>query len=758
MKRILVTIVLLSFWLGAAATSYNVDHLKKISVIWGEVYLFHPFVVRVDKQVEWEKVLVEFLPLINNGISDEELIDLVNCKMLSRLDDPFTRLQSNRISDIQNDTREISNASFDYLKIPIDYFSNVSSVTALDSLITDRCSEKPLVIDVRIADEIRFDYHKNAFMDYFATMLIEKEISGGVSVSREHLGWNEYNDRWFYEQRWKVNATDWQSSGNGIIKPFSSYTVEINQYIPDFDWDNYKAIHRPIYFLTNNTFLSYYAPLMLALRTQRDNLYVINEDRGRIFTHQNNGFISYPFDKFDFILNSNFTVNQGVADLMPDFNSRSVNSDSLAAFIHSKPQTSTKTPDFSFTITPKKYVNAPDAALSKEEKILGVMKIWTLVKYFYAHPNLCNIDWEASLGQYLDLAQNTNSDKEYFTLIKEMMSHLNDSHVSTFHPSVFDFSSLFVAPVNFEQIKDRVIVTSVDSSITSDIKVGDEIVSIDGLTINEILENEKKTISSSNNQGLISVVINPSYFNGAKDSMIKLGIKRGRKNSIVDVSRNMYIFQFMSMKDNRAKSKVFDANIGYLNLASYSESNKLESDLRNMGNTSSLIIDLRNSYPISDYEGFLSMLFNTKSVVRLDQTPVLSADGIKRQTHIAESVISPDPSFSYQKPIAVLIDKTMISRPEDIAICLKTLPNVTFVGEQTQGTDGEMTKVFLPGGGETSFTEQVVKFADGGDFQGVGIIPTIKVDRTMEGVKESRDEILETAIQYCKRITSQPKP
>jgi C-terminal processing protease CtpA/Prc len=66
----------------------------------------------------------------------------------------------------------------------------------------------------------------------------------------------------------------------------------------------------------------------------------------------------------------------------------------------------------------------------------------------------------------------------------------------------------------------------------------------------------------------------------------------------------------------------------------------------------------------------------------------------------------------------------MISRSEDIAIALKSLPNVTFVGGQTQGTDGEMTKIHLPGG-ETSFTGQIVKFGNGNDFQGIGIMPDI---------------------------------
>lgn len=111
----------------------------------------------------------------------------------------------------------------------------------------------------------------------------------------------------------------------------------------------------------------------------------------------------------------------------------------------------------------------------------------------------------------------------------------------------------------------------------------------------------------------------------------------------------------------------------------------------------------------------------------------------------------PDPSFSYNKPVAVLIDKTMISRAEDIAICLKALSNVTFIGERTQGTDGEMTKIYLPGGGETSFTGQAILFGNGDKFQSEGIKPDIQVSKSVQGIKEGKDEILEKALEFLKK-------
>ena len=74
--------------------------------------------------------------------------------------------------------------------------------------------------------------------------------------------------------------------------------------------------------------------------------------------------------------------------------------------------------------------------------------------------------------------------------------------------------------------------------------------------------------------------------------------------------------------------------------------------------------------------------------------------------------------------------------------------NVVFIGEQTQGTDGEVSKIHMPGNGEIAFTGQLIKFGNGKDIYGTGISPDIVVKNTIDGVKSNRDEILECALKY----------
>lgn len=74
--------------------------------------------------------------------------------------------------------------------------------------------------------------------------------------------------------------------------------------------------------------------------------------------------------------------------------------------------------------------------------------------------------------------------------------------------------------------------------------------------------------------------------------------------------------------------------------------------------------------------------------------------------------------------------------------------NVTFVGSPTNGANGDVTNLVLPGGIYASFTGHDVRHADGRQLQRVGIQPHVKVEPTAKGIGEGRDEVLGAAMNY----------
>ena len=68
------------------------------------------------------------------------------------------------------------------------------------------------------------------------------------------------------------------------------------------------------------------------------------------------------------------------------------------------------------------------------------------------------------------------------------------------------------------------------------------------------------------------------------------------------------------------------------------------------------------------------------------------------------------------------------------------------VGQPTAGTNGNVNPFTIPGGFTIVWTGMRVLKHDGSQHHGVGIQPTIPASRTIEGIVEGRDELLEVAI------------
>ena len=96
----------------------------------------------------------------------------------------------------------------------------------------------------------------------------------------------------------------------------------------------------------------------------------------------------------------------------------------------------------------------------------------------------------------------------------------------------------------------------------------------------------------------------------------------------------------------------------------------------------------------------------------------------------------------------MLINQDAISQAEHTCMFFEAATDVTFIGTPTNGANGDVTNLALPGGIYINFSGHDVRHADGRQLQRVGIQPTIRVEPTIAGIRESRDEVLEAAIKF----------
>ena len=112
----------------------------------------------------------------------------------------------------------------------------------------------------------------------------------------------------------------------------------------------------------------------------------------------------------------------------------------------------------------------------------------------------------------------------------------------------------------------------------------------------------------------------------------------------------------------------------------------------------------------------------------------------------------PSTTGRYAGRLFVLIDERAISQAEHTALFFKAAaPDVTFVGSPTNGTNGDVTHVLLPGGLGVTFTGHDVRHGNGAQLQRIGVLPDVQASPTLAGLRAGRDEVLEKALELARR-------
>jgi hypothetical protein len=102
-------------------------------------------------------------------------------------------------------------------------------------------------------------------------------------------------------------------------------------------------------------------------------------------------------------------------------------------------------------------------------------------------------------------------------------------------------------------------------------------------------------------------------------------------------------------------------------------------------------------------------------------------------------------------------DPSVVSYGETCMAMIAHHRLAVLVGEPTAGCNGNVNFIPLPGGFRVMWTGMDVRRMDRTSFYGVGFVPDVPVERTLESVKAGRDVFLEAALAVFEK-TAEPKP
>lgn len=100
------------------------------------------------------------------------------------------------------------------------------------------------------------------------------------------------------------------------------------------------------------------------------------------------------------------------------------------------------------------------------------------------------------------------------------------------------------------------------------------------------------------------------------------------------------------------------------------------------------------------------------------------------------------------RPVALLINENTQSAAELFTLMMKTLPNVTLIGDTTSGVFADTHIGKLPNGWEYRMSVRKTTNCNDNSLEDIGIVPDILIENTKKDIDDGKDKVIEYSIKY----------
>ena len=163
-----------------------------------------------------------------------------------------------------------------------------------------------------------------------------------------------------------------------------------------------------------------------------------------------------------------------------------------------------------------------------------------------------------------------------------------------------------------------------------------------------------------------------------------------------------------------------------------------------------LIIDIRGGDGGEDIAGkTVASYFTTERRLYMT-TSIKNGPGPDDFTSPEEWYINPQGENTFTNPVILLTNRLTISARETFALAMRTLPQVTTVGDTTAGAFSNLVLRELPNGWGYSMSIGDWRAADGTSYEGVGLPPDEVLQNKRTDVLNGKGEVLERAMELLR--------
>ncbi|MBC7368811.1 MAG: hypothetical protein H7343_18705 [Undibacterium sp.] len=381
-------------------------------------------------------------------------------------------------------------------------------------------------------------------------------------------------------------------------------------------------------------------------------------------------------------------------------------------------------------------------------RVAGVIAVWTTFQHFHPYLDTIGVKWGDALQPALRRALRDETGADYWATLTELVAQTRDGHGFVDGPR----GNLGGIPIRVTEAEDQLVVSAADGDVP--FQKGDIIVRLDGVPAAEALRDRERYASGSPHLSRFRAL--NQFGEGLLGSVARVDILRDGKPQTVNFVRikdqRGYFFNPIAEFKFPAFAEV-RPGIYYVNLSAL-DAIGLKEKQSQLAEARGVIIDWRF--------GRTGLGKDAKMIEPdADILPHLISEAINASPMLIPQVTRPDrlgwtfrtstwpvkPQIPRFKGRVVWInDPSVVSYGETCMAMIADYHLATLVGAPTAGTNGNVNFIELPGGYRVMWTGMDVRRHDNSVFYFKGFVPDYPVSRTIQSIKDGRDEYLEKAI------------
>lgn len=404
---------------------------------------------------------------------------------------------------------------------------------------------------------------------------------------------------------------------------------------------------------------------------------------------------------------------------------------------------------------PVRYGDEPyrDMRLPEHEwRMLAAIKLWATLDNYFPAKRLMSNSWDEALQRCLYKMTKVQDAHEYGVILQEMAASLDDSHVGVGSRALGGNSRTHGIGVVLAAIDEGILVANVtDPALLRSglLKVGDDIVQIDGEYVGARLARLRAAMAASTEAGRWRKAMAEmlTFLPGAS---VTLQVEGG------DGKRREVVLQPTPLDDALAPRHArpmiaVNKGIAYVDLDRL-QAGEVDAMFDKIKGSRALILDMRG-YPHGTGRAIAERLnVNDASIFAMNYQPLVTAPEASYGVQLAyPDFLFPARAPLYQGKVVMLINEHTQSQAEHLALAVEAATPVTFIGTPSAGANGDLREVVLPGKVHVWYSGLEVRHADGRQLQRVGVQPHILVAPSVAGLRAGRDEVLERAQAFLRQ-------